>query len=39
MNEMSANPTIQKAFDRAHNQRAEALRSAWVWLFSSKASR
>ena len=39
MTEYSASPTTRKAFDRAHEERAAAMRAAWAWLFSPKVSR
>lgn len=36
MIEMTTNPAARRAMDRAHMERAQALRTAWGWLFGSR---
>lgn len=36
MIEISTNPAAQRAFRRAHQERAEALKSVIDWLFGSR---
>jgi len=36
MIEMTTNPAARRAMDRAHQERAHALRSVWGWLFGSR---
>ena len=39
MIEATTNQTARNAMQRAHEERAQAMRDAWNWLFASKVSR
>lgn len=36
MIEMTTNPAARRAMERAHEERARAIRNAWSWLFGSR---
>jgi hypothetical protein len=36
MFDYSAQTNTQRAFEAAHQERAEAIRSAWKWLFGAR---
>ena len=37
MLEATTNPTTRTAMQRAHEERAQAMRDAWRWLFHSSS--
>ena len=39
MLESPTTPIIRRAMDRAHVERAAAMRAAWAWLFGARPSR
>jgi hypothetical protein len=39
MIEASANPDTRRAMQAAREERAQAMKNAWQWLFSSSVSR
>lgn len=36
MIEMSANPSIQTAIRRAHEERSKVVHQIWIWVFGSR---
>ncbi len=38
MIEATTNPAARNAMNAAHEERAQAMRDAWRWLFGSKAT-